>query len=600
MAISLGVFIQLLFLFLSFISAAVLLVTKFKKKFEDGIVIAPLALILVLYIFSLFGLLKIGLYICCLLLLICYVISIYSFITSNEKVKILKNFFTPTAIIFFVGTFIVLILCKNNLVLWWDELRLWGVQPKIMYYTNMLPYCSKDLLWFGAATYPPGIALLQYFGLKFSGIFNEPILYIVYYWFVMCLLVPIFSKIRRNKIITTTIGVFVILLLPYLFYNTASTSEGVAYFDLLIDILMGALFGYTLYSVYSYKGINKQSIFVFSLSLFVLTILKQLGVFFALVALGLFILDKLFLKNKFTFRGMKKKILYLLIPIFAILFGMLSWQLFTMSPSSEATNELSKSSIIDNLINHRPDYAAETLSHFVEFNLKTPYVAGFLSLAQFMVFFIVIIFLLSKAKKQANGGLLIYNIFLCLGLVAYLLVLLYCYLYVFTPGEAENLASVQRYSNSFLLGMGIALVYFINDYFQSETNDKNKFGKILIPIIILLFMSCSFIYSDYNLIDDFVRNNSNTILRAGYWEDHEISNQYVNDISENLKTNSYEKVGLLYDQGMVHPDNYSFVTLIHSETYFDLLDKKINIVPGFYGDGFLFYDSNASRRRERR
>jgi len=190
---------QIGLLLLSFTSVSALLVTKFNKKFEDGIAVAPLLIILILYLFSLVGLLEIGLYLSYVLIIACYGLAIYSFVRSSEKASLLKNFFTPAALVFFLSAIIIFIMCRNNVVLWWDELRLWGAYPKVMFHEDALPLFLQNRMWEDMAEYPPGMQLLQYFGLKFSFSFHESVLYIVYYWFMLTLLVPIISFIKKKE-----------------------------------------------------------------------------------------------------------------------------------------------------------------------------------------------------------------------------------------------------------------------------------------------------------------------------------------------------------------------------------------------------------------
>lgn len=50
---------------------------------------------------------------------------IYNFIKSKNKKEIVNNIFTPGFVIFVFTMFAIFFIIRNNIVLLWDELRLW-------------------------------------------------------------------------------------------------------------------------------------------------------------------------------------------------------------------------------------------------------------------------------------------------------------------------------------------------------------------------------------------------------------------------------------------------------------------------------------------
>ena len=152
----------------------------YNKKYEETLPITTGAIIIYLYITYIFNFLHIGYYILIGFISIIYIFCIYKFIKEKEKKKIIKNIFTPGFFIFIICFIIIIFIVSGNKVLLWDELRLWGAYPKILFYDGSLQLGDKVKLLNTMQSYEPGMPLFQYFFTKSTNHFIESDLFLAY------------------------------------------------------------------------------------------------------------------------------------------------------------------------------------------------------------------------------------------------------------------------------------------------------------------------------------------------------------------------------------------------------------------------------------
>lgn len=108
-------------------------------------------------------------------MLFCYIFFLYKFIksTKEERIIIIKNIFTPGAIIFIIVFCLITLITRGRYVFLWDELRLWGAYPKILYYDGSLQLGENIQLMPKMQSYEPAMPLFQFLFAKSAGIFTE-------------------------------------------------------------------------------------------------------------------------------------------------------------------------------------------------------------------------------------------------------------------------------------------------------------------------------------------------------------------------------------------------------------------------------------------
>ena len=80
-----------------------------------------------------------------------------------QRKEILKNLFTPGLLIYSLCFILIYFITRNNDVLLWDELRLWGAYPKILFYDGSLQLDGDAQLINIMRSYNPGMPLFLFY-----------------------------------------------------------------------------------------------------------------------------------------------------------------------------------------------------------------------------------------------------------------------------------------------------------------------------------------------------------------------------------------------------------------------------------------------------
>lgn len=178
---------------------------------------------------------------------------------------------------------LVTIYTRNNLVGLWDELRLWGAVPKAMYMTESLQVGGDALVFPIMQSYPPGMPLLVYFMTKLSPVFRDGSIFAVYGMLYFALLLPALKNLKWKHWPVFLPLVVLSALIPCVLTSHGG-DFGWFYESLFIDPILGALAGYTFYLAAAKPFASGFSFARFFAALLTLTIIKDSGAMFALVA----------------------------------------------------------------------------------------------------------------------------------------------------------------------------------------------------------------------------------------------------------------------------------------------------------------------------
>lgn len=263
-------------LLISYVMASIL-----KKNFEECIITVHLGIIIILYFFYLFDILKIGFYIVYIGFALAFVYSIY----LNKKYHKLKDtitlMFRPSMLIYFILLFIIYFTVKNNIVSLIDELHLWGVYPKILMHQNGASQLKNSLL-LGYNEYIPGVPLYLFFLECSNGSFNESILYFGYAALSSAMMLPSLSKISNfKKWFLFPIIISVFYFYPLAFFNTLSNDCSIFYRSIHVDPILGITAGYGTWLLIQKPWKNKFQMLNFSFCLSFLVLIKLPGIIFS-------------------------------------------------------------------------------------------------------------------------------------------------------------------------------------------------------------------------------------------------------------------------------------------------------------------------------
>lgn len=286
------------------------------------------SIVLILYLFGLFNKLLYGYYFLIILTILNTLFLIYLFST---KKLLLKIFFQSKYLAFLGFLAFTFYINHEYLLICYDEFSAWGIFIKNTFDTNSFHIFSSFPM--AGKSYLPGTTLFIYFLAKLQGFLSEDLmvngLNIIYF----SLAATIFDSIKLKNIAELIKRFLLVLLLP-LTINLWPIPGTM----ILVDLLLGFLFAYILYYLFTTK-ISLFSLFNFSLLSFLLIEIKITGLVLVLIILLTSLSDFVFFRRKefknflAQFKTKATAIIYLFLPIISILFTYLSWSFLLKSSS---------------------------------------------------------------------------------------------------------------------------------------------------------------------------------------------------------------------------------------------------------------------------
>ena len=537
------------FIFIS--SGSVLAAAFLKRRFEEVIPLTIMAIILSLYIFGLFGSLLVGYYVVIASCILCWCAAIYSIIKRREIAGFLSRLFTPGAMVF---VFLYVIICymqRGRMIIQIDEYRLWGSIVKTMHSLNTFGTSAESQMWSTVKSYPPGMALFQYFMERLRGSYSDGILFIAYEVFCFALLMPVLAGIKWKDWRKLPLLVFVIMILPLLFFNSNFDGNNF-YTNIFIDCALGMTFGYAISLTFIEKELTKFSIIRLSMSLAVLCLLKDTGLGLAFVVLAVIFTD-LYLRHREAETmdkpqqqvNMLYKNKYLLVAAiitFSFIF-VVSWK--TNVAITHASVGFAQPFTFQDVINcfnsSSGSYRVAVLKNFWDALLNKSIVASpiLLSYKTLLAVFVGVFLLLywstqDKSRRRIKAASKV----LLLSSVLYVIGMLYLYLFKMPIYEAASLPSYPRYMSIYFCGLSVYVFYIIVPSIWSlppmdyQLNVVKK--SVAVLTIFLLLMTPIFIYGGLNA---FNRNYSaqSAILNSNYSKAAEDILGYIPESRNNFK-----------------------------------------------------------------
>ena len=355
--------ISMLILFLTLTIPSLYFYLKYDKRIEELIPITIFVYILILYLMGLFNILKIGFYINIVIVIIFLVLMLYQ---TRKKLFKIKKIFTP-AFIFWILLFVFsYYFYKDRMLIEWDEFTHWGDVVKMMFNENILSTNINSMSV--AKSYPPILSLFQYFVQLINGTYNEGFLFIAYQIFAFSLFMPFIKNITWRELDKLLIVLVIMLLSPLVIFVNF-------YQSIYVDAILGMMFAFSIANIYIVKNYDKFNLLKISISLFILTLLKDVGVLFSLICWGLIVYDlfineknyKILKKiNKYNIKCFFKKMLPSIIFISVILFAYISWKInVIINIEISSSSVVSYTSIIKALLNQETSYLNNVILNYI-------------------------------------------------------------------------------------------------------------------------------------------------------------------------------------------------------------------------------------------
>lgn len=460
----------------------------FKKNVEESIPITIMSIILFLYIFYCFDKLLLGFYlvifVCtCMYLSLIYLIKKNGFKQSWIYLK--KYLVTPPLIIFIILCIIFFIITRNNTVMLWDELRLWGAYPKVLFYTDKLQLGNYSYLFPIMRSHTPGMPLFVYFIEKFNRSFSEPNIFFAYAIFCSSLFMPALKKLKwKSSYLIIPIS-FIIFLIPLVFYNSY-LDMGDYYKSIYIDPVLGLLIAYNIYLLSTNSFENWFKTFRLILAISILALIKDTGLIIAMVIIITSLFLEIFLyKNKLSYKNTKKHAFRICIGLGVPLMVTQSWNIMLKLYHIHGRVQ----GDIFSYFHWTPFIKTFIIALFNKpimnsnFNIINQFLCFIPLYVLILILSIFIIRLYPKIKRQ--------NLYISLIVQFMVSCVIIAGLYVFCVGAfEENFFSFERYVNTILVGnFGYTAILLFNIIFDnSMVKPKSKLSKIFISTFITILI----------------------------------------------------------------------------------------------------------------
>lgn len=469
-----------------------LLKKKLNKELCQTIPISIICIVIVITIFGLFNLLLFG-------AIILYIMGVVSFIYLyiKEEFKIL-GIFKEKGLLFYTIMF-VLLMAANYFVNFnvWDEYTYWSIASKHYYLTDTINLSKMNTMPYGSGIkYPPNPTIFQYFCMKLFGSYRQGFELFASQIMGFALLLPLFKNLKSKT--GTFIVSIICLFIPAIF------ADSQFYYTIYVDCLLGLFTGYILFE-YCTNDSKKYKNLILLLGIIICAITKASGFMFSIVILTFYFVDFIIskLNNNEKLKDIvvdvfKNKMFYIMFILTIFIF--VGWRFYCNSVTvlddykileeSNVTTLTSVSHLAKSLIGTLTGYGYDEFSEiiskfFINFfdNSKYTKVPFQLNLTTILVIFAVSLFLL-YSKNNNDNKKIINKISICLFISTfiYILLLQLSYLVMFSPVEAINANSSQRYMGSILIANLLLIVGLYLNFYKNNYNEK----KLLLILLIII------------------------------------------------------------------------------------------------------------------
>lgn len=530
------------------LAAGIFLAAARREKAEYTIPFVLLSVVAVLFPFYCLNLLRAGRIAACLLIGGTVVGSGWYIISRKRRLMTeLRSVLTPAVLLYCVLSGFACFYTWNNLVGLWDELRLWAAVPKAMYATEQLQVGADALVFRIMQPYPPGMPLLVYFMTSLTPVFRQGSIFAVYGILFYTLLLPAFQNLKWKQW----------PLLPLLFLLTALipcvlTSHGGDfgwfYASLFIDPILGAAAGYAFFLAWSKPFSSRFSALHFGVTLLVLTILKDSGAMFALIAAACAVAVHLAEERKWKYVPLRG-----ILAAAPVAFGYFLWK-WVLTLNGVSTN-------LDNYMRRLPPLSSlgalwRQLTTQPMIMLEGPFFRSNLTLTYFPCLLILMgisLYGLRRSEKK-RGKATVITWLAMLGAVG-----IFFLGYIISYHNAEP--SFQRYTGSTLICMAVfVLLQSLPMVFRELFREKKSRSRAAAAGILAVLALCS------GLV--LVR------WKEKKWDIEYAQKHAVPAVSRILDA-AEERPGEIQNVYLLISENPSSFSMAHHRTYFELLGSPV-------------------------
>ena len=424
-----------------------------RRRLEEALPLSVVLIVGVQYAFGLFGWLSAGFY--AALALCALSLALVAVRLLRGGLGDLRRFLlTPGAVVMLAAFVWALLSFRAHMLYEPDEFSHWGTVLRNMMHFDAIPAGVKEAN-ITYTDYPPATTLFAYFWTRLSGGFNEGDPQRAMNIMILAFLLPAMRAQRWKRWGSALCMACALFVLPTLFNSGA-------YYTIYADVVLGCVFFHALYAWF-FTPRDRGGVLLTGGSLFLLPLIKEAGWGLCLIALAVMAAD---LAGERRRAGPRHGRAFGALAA-AAMAGGLSWKAFLAVHQTRRVWTLSAgfTEILDVLLGRAPSHRMRTVENFF-LSLTDAELFGQggvlrLSLLLWLLLLGVLAALaLSRAGEPNRTRWRRMALWLLAGLGAYLLSLLYTFLFLFRNYEGESLFSFARYLSSYLIalaGLSLAL-----------------------------------------------------------------------------------------------------------------------------------------------
>jgi hypothetical protein len=454
-------------IFVIFLVAALL---AWITKIDIAFLFAPSIFFITLweFVFGLSGFLNLGME--TLITFVCSATLILLIKSVEFRASILKFVSLPSTVSFFLLATVSFLKSKDWVLSQWDEFSHWGHVARIMYeYGALGPGTPTE---YTAENYPPALSLFQYFVIDFSSGWREGLLFWSLHLIAISIFVSVLAKCSYRYSSEIVLKIFVAFIASFAFFNNFD--------NIYSDATLAITFGFLVVMAVVASFLDGKWTLIFAISAAFLTLIKPIGIYFALSAILINIVATLFALKFESVRNAIVSFRPALVSLGAVGVSWIAWGYYLSSLSSTSYSLGGSVPSTFNKIG-REQFVAEVTSNFVyalfHTNLNPAswfYMPASMWTLTCIGFFGIWMYLNGRHNIRKNTAI---GITFLLTTGGYTAVILNSYLTVFVEYEAANLASFQRYIGTWFQGIFFATVLLILSESNFEKNIQSNFAS---------------------------------------------------------------------------------------------------------------------------
>ena len=424
-----------------------------RRRLEEALPLSVVLIVGVQYAFGLFGWLSAGFYAALALSVLALVLVAVRLLRGGLG-DLRRFLLTPGAVVMLAAFVWVLLSFRTHMLYEPDEFSHWGTVLRNMMHFDAIPAGVKEAN-ITYTDYPPATTLFAYFWTRLSGGFNEGDPQRAMNIMILAFLLPAMRTQRWKRWGSALCMACALFVLPTLFNSGA-------YYTIYADVVLGCVFFHALYAWF-FTPRDRGGVLLTGGSLFLLPLIKEAGWGLCLIALAVMAADLVGERRR---AGPRHGRAFGALAV-AAMAGGLSWKAFLAVHQTRRVWTLSAgfTEILDVLLGRAPSHRMRTVENFFLSLTDSELFAqgGVLQLSLLLWLLLLgalAALALSRTGEPNRTRWHRMALWLLAGLGAYLLSLLYTFLFLFRNYEGESLFSFARYLSSYLIalaGLSLAL-----------------------------------------------------------------------------------------------------------------------------------------------